>query len=235
MPDFLTLSPFVEAHSQTYGFQPRNASRHGRQTLWRGSALSDHWRAAVLLGLALGYATLRYNVLKGVPWSDWPAYTANKALGVGALLSMAAAIFRLRQPARSGTPFLIWAGALALTHSLLSFALLDPVYYPRLFESGKLTSIAGLSLTLGALLMTGLELGARRAGVWSHGLRLRVLALIAFGTGVHAALPALSTWFEPASWPGGLPPLTLISFLTGALTLGVWLSQGFSRSASRQG
>lgn len=235
MPDFLTRPPFAEADSGTFGFQSRKVPREGQQTLWRERALSDHWRAATLLGLALGYATLRYNVLKGVPWPDWPAYTANKALGVGALLSMTAAIFRLRQPARGGTPFLIWAGVLALTHSLLSFALLDPVYYPRLFQGKKLTEIAGISLTLGALLMAGLELGARRAGVWSHSLRLRTLALIAFGTGLHAALPALSTWFEPASWPGGLPPLTLISFLAGTLTLGVWLSQALSRPASRQG
>ncbi|MCW2393553.1 hypothetical protein [Sphingobium sp. B11D3A] len=233
MPDFLTLSPFVEADSRTYSFQPRETSRHSRQARWRWSAIGDHWRAAALLGFALGYATLRYNVLKGVPWADWPAYTVNKALAVGSLILMVAAVFRLRQPARSGTPFLIWAGALALTHSLLSFPLLNPIYYPRLFESGKLTGIAGLSLTLGALLMAGLELGARRAGVWSYGLRVRALTLIAFGTGVHAALPAVSTWFEPAKWPGGLPPLTLISFLAGALTLGIWLYQGLSRSASR--
>ncbi|MBN8819288.1 MAG: hypothetical protein J0I80_11305 [Sphingomonas sp.] len=235
MTEILTLSPSEEADSPTYIFQPRKASQHSQQLRWRGSTLSDHWRVAALLGLALGYATLRYNVLKGVPWSDWPAYTANKALAVGSLLLIAAAAFRLRQPARSGTPFLVWAGALALTHSLLSFALLNPIYHPRLFDAGKLTGVAGLSLTLGALLIAGMELGARRAADWSSSLRLGSLTVIAFGTGVHAALPALSTWIEPANWPGGLPPLTLISFLIGALTLGSWFYQAPSRAASQQG
>ncbi|MET0371990.1 MAG: hypothetical protein ABW039_11515 [Sphingobium sp.] len=183
----------------------------------------DHRLAAGLLGLALGYATLRYNGFKGVPWADWPAYTVNKALAVGALLIIAAGVIRLsRQSGRSGI-LLGWAGALALAHSLLSFAMLNPTYYGRLFDTGKLTALAGLSLTLGALSMAGLELGARRASAWSPALRHRTLALIAFASGVHAALPALASWVEPATWPGGMPPLTLISFLTGALAVAFWL------------
>lgn len=182
-----------------------------------------HRLAAGLIGAALLYATVRYNVFKGVPWVDWPAYTVNKALAVGSLLIIVAAVVRLGRPlARTGV-LLGWAGVLALAHSLLSFALLNPTYYTRLFADNRLTAVAGLSLTLGALLMAGLDLGARRAAGWSSRLRHGLLALIAFGSGLHAALPAISTWVQPASWPGGLPPLTLISFLAGSLAVAVWL------------
>jgi len=184
---------------------------------------ADHWRAASLLGLALSYATLRYNVFKGVPWADWPAYTVNKALAVGALLIIAAAVIRLARSGRRSGVLLGWAGALALAHSLLSFAMLNPVYYPRLFDDGRLTAIGGLAMALGALLMAAMDVGARRSVVWSHAARHRTLALIALGSGVHAALPGLPSWTAPGSWPGGLPPLTLISFLASVLAVAVWL------------
>lgn len=183
----------------------------------------DHAQAVGLFGVALLYATLRYNVVKRVPWVDWPAYTVNKALAVGALLIFVASVIRLVRPEGRSSALLSWGGALALAHSLLSFALLNPTYYSRLFEGGRLTALAGLSLTLGALLMAGLELGARRSAGWSHVLRHRTLALIAFGSGLHAALPAASAWLEPVTWPGGLPPLTLISFLAGSLAVAFWL------------
>jgi len=182
----------------------------------------DDLLSAGLLGVALLYATLRYNLFKGVPWQDWPAYTVNKAFAVGSLLIVAAATIRLSKRNSGSARLLAWGGALALAHSLLSFALLSPTYYPRLFEGVKLTALGGLSLTLGVLLIAGVELGARRASAWSAGLRHATLALIAFGTGVHAALPSLSTWFNRATWPGGMPPLTLISFLVGTLALLAW-------------
>jgi hypothetical protein len=176
--------------------------------------------ATALFAAALGYATLRYNVFKGVPWADWPAYTVNKALAVASLLMIAATVIRLGRPrARTGT-LMGAAGALALAHSLLSFALLNPGYYARLFdEDGKLTFVAGLSLTLGAGVMAAMELGARRSANWSLSLRQRTLALVAFLTGFHAALPAVSSWLEPAAWPGGMPPLTLISFTAGVVAV----------------
>lgn len=189
-----------------------------------GAGRADHRTAGLLTGASLLYATVRYNLFKGVPWADWPAYTVNKALAVGSLLIVLVGVIRLcRSDGRSGV-LLGWAGALALAHSLLSFALLDPTYYPRLFEAGKLTAPAGLSLTIGVLATAGMELGARRAGSWPRPLRHGTLALIAFCGGLHAALPATSTWLAPASWPGGLPPLTLISFLAGALAVTLWLS-----------
>jgi hypothetical protein len=177
---------------------------------------------AALMAGALGYATLRYNVFKGVPWADWPAYTVNKALAVASLLMLAASALRLRRPdARIGI-LMATAGALALAHSLLSFALFDPGYYPRLFAAGKLTATAGLSLTLGAGVMAAMELGARRADRWTPAVRHRALAAVAFASGTHAALPALASWAEPSTWPGGMPPLTLISFLAGVIAVAGW-------------
>jgi hypothetical protein len=226
MSDLLTLSP---SDPGTTLLAPRAAIERPEG---EGAAASaavalgrDHLISAGVLGAALGYATLRYNVLKGVPWADWPSYTVNKALAVGALLLIAAAVLRLVRARRSTGTLLAWAGVLALVHSLLSFALFTPLYFPRLFEAGKLTFAAGLAMTLGVAVMAVMELGARRSDAWRPSLRHAALAWAAFVGGVHAALPALATWFDPGTWPGALPPLTLISFLAGALALGVWLGR----------
>lgn len=174
-------------------------------------------------GAALAYATLRYNVFRGVPWADWPSYTLNKALAVASLLLIAAAVIRLRRPGRRIATIMVAAGALGLAHSLLSFALLDPLYYERLYEGGKLTFAAGLSLALGVAATAAMDVGARKSSGWTPARRHAALALIAFAVGLHAALPAFGTWIAPGTWPGGLPPLTLISFLTGSAALAAWL------------
>jgi hypothetical protein len=185
------------------------------------SGVGDHLLSGGALGLALVYATVRYNVFKGVAWADWPSYTVNKALAVGALVLIAIAVLRLVRGGRTAA-LLAWSGALAWSHSLLSFALLNPSYFPRFFDGVKLGFNGGASLAVGAGIMAMLELGARRAGGWSVGIRIAALAVLAFAAGIHAALPALATWIEPANWPGAMPPLTLISFLAGTLALGVW-------------
>lgn len=172
-------------------------------------------------GGAIGYATLRYNVFKGVPWTDWPAYTLNKALAFAALGLIALAVFRIAARRPTGT-ILAVGGALGLAHSLLSFALLDPAYYPRFYAGGKLTFLAGLSLTLGAAATVAMDLGARKCGGWRPGRRQAALAAIAFGVGLHAALPAVTTWIAPATWPGGLPPITLLSFAIGTVAAIGW-------------
>lgn len=197
-------------------------------------ALRDHAVAAGLLGLALLYATLRYNVFKHVPWSDWPGYTTNKALAVGSLLLLAAAVLRLARRQPSGI-LLLWSGGLALSHSLLSFALLSPLYFPKLFYEGKLTAAAGLSLLLGALLMAVMEIGARLGSEWPPAWRQGSLALVAFGTGLHASVTAFPSWVETGTWPGGLPPLTLISFVTGTVALIIWLRSRRVRASILQG
>jgi hypothetical protein len=173
-------------------------------------------------GGSFAYATLRYNVFKGVPWTDWPAYTLNKALAFAALALIALAMFRLAARRSTGT-ILAAGGAFGLVHSLLSFALLDPVYYPRLYDSGKLTFLAGLSLTLGAAAAAAMDIGARKSGSWRPNQRHAALAAIAFGIGLHAALPAFSTWIVPATWPGSLPPITLLSFAVGTLAAAGWI------------
>lgn len=189
--------------------------------------------AVAILG-TLAYATLRYNVFKGVPWADWPAYTLNKALAFSALVLIALAVVRLGAGRRTSI-VMASAGALAFTHSLLSFALLNPLYFPRLYLDGRLTFAAGLSLAIGVAATAAMDVGARRSTTWPANRRHAAIALIALAVGLHAALPAFASWIAPSTWPGWLPPITLLSFLCGCAALIIWVrhSRGGAKSQSR--
>ncbi len=179
-------------------------------------ARRDHYIAMASLGVALTYATIRYNVFKHVPWADWPGYVVNKALALAGLALIGLSVLRMIRSGRTIRRFMVWAGGMTLAHVLLSVALLKTDYFAKLFADGKLTFLAGWSMLLGAGAYALLEIGARRSRQWDTAARLEVLALVALLTGLHAALPSVASWFQPAIWPGGLPPITLISFVIGA-------------------
>lgn len=190
------------------GLGVHDSAREGRAPV-RTSLLA-------LLGSAL-YATVRYNIFKGVPWSDWPAYTLNKALALAALVVLVLSVVRRRSA--QGPPdgsTLYMASVFASMHVLLSLSLLTPVYYENLFVQGKLTAAAGLSMALGAVAAAVMAAGKRLhlGGLDTDG-RSRSLAILAFVVGLHAALQGFTGWLAPATWPGRMLPITLISFLLG--------------------
>jgi len=171
----------------------------------------DHALAAALLGAALAYATVRYNVLKGVPWSDWPGYIVNKALAVAGLWLLAWSAWRKLAGRRSTRVPMGWAGCLILSHVLVSLGLFGSVVFPKYFADGKVNLVGGASLLAGALAVTLLEIGARCASAWPRRTWLRTLAAVIALSALHTALPGFAGWFVPREWPGSLPPLTLLA------------------------
>ena len=189
----------------------------------------------VITAASLAYATLRYNVFKGVAWADWPVFILNKGLALASLLLLAAWILGHRRSTDASEPALLAAASrLMLAHIGLSLAALSPVYFPAFFADGRLTWQAGTALAIGvaaavalpvvsrpgrahrpgfaasASSRCGLPCGVVRVSSWftpaAHRSRLRGLGLIAFAAGCHAALFGYSSWFTPAAWPGSCRP-----------------------------
>ncbi len=177
------------------------------------------WLALVA---SVAYATARYNIFKGVPWSDWSAYTLNKAFGLAALFLLVLSALRKRSAEKQPNDrTLFMAGVFASTHVVLSLTLFSPAYYPNLFVQDKLTAAAGLSMMLGAVAAAAMTAGSRpHAGQNANGGG-RSLAILAFAAGVHAMLQGFAGWFAPSTWPGMMPPITLISFLLGSAPVAV--------------
>ena len=178
----------------------------------------------VLLALfgSIAYATVRYHVFKGVSWSDWSIYTLNKAFALAALVLVITSIIRLRAgQGLSIARTMLMASVFAVLHVQMTLALLSPAYYAKLFSQGKLTAAAGVAVALGAIITVAMIVGAKTSPELGMDNRPRSLALLAFATGTHAAIPSLTSWFEPSTWPGLMPPITLLSFLLGAAAIGI--------------
>lgn len=174
-------------------------------------------RATTVAWVVLGstaYATIRYNLLQGTPWVDWPTLVLNKALGFSSLLLLVIAVLRLRSPRQSSpSQALQAAGVLAALHVLLSLVLLTPAYYDKFFREGKFTAAAAWSMLLGSVAAVVMVTGAKRSEGQDPKRRILKLALLALVVGLHALLQASAAWFEPSRWPGAMPPITLLSFL----------------------
>jgi hypothetical protein len=173
----------------------------------------------VITAGSLAYATLRYNVFKGVAWSDWPVFVLNKGLALASLALLAAWILGHRRSTDASEPALLAAASrLMLAHIGLSLVVLSPVYFPAFFVEGRLTWQAGAALAIGMAAAVSLPAASRPGR--AHRSRLRGLGLIAFAAGCHTALFGYSNWFAPPEWPGYLPPITLVSFAAGLLGIG---------------
>jgi hypothetical protein len=108
-------------------------------------------------------------------------------------------------------------------HVGLSLALLSPAYYPDLFVGGKLTVAVGWSMMLGATAAALMYAGRGPHGGQDPHEVVRNLAILALASGVHAMLQGFLKWFAPSTWPGMMPPITLISFLLGLAAVAVYL------------
>jgi hypothetical protein len=168
----------------------------------------------MITAASVAYATIRYNVFKGVAWTDWPVFVLNKGLALSSVVLLAAWILRHRRSTDVSEPALLAAASrLMLAHIGLSLVVLSPVYFPAFFVDGRLTWQAGAALSIGMAAAVGLPVVSRPGR--AHRSRRRGLGLIVFAAGCHAALFGYSSWFTPAAWPGSLPPITLVSFAAG--------------------
>jgi hypothetical protein len=174
----------------------------------------------VLLTTSL-YATFRYNVFKGVAWSEWPVYILNKVFALSALLLLMIYALRCRRGAAEVSARLLpVAWILMLLHVGISLAILNPAYYVKYFQGAKLTWQAGWSTMLGVVAAVGLHKFCRACELNNNIALPAKMGSLAFVSGLHAALLGYAGWFQPATWPGHMIPITLISFVAGSVALG---------------
>ncbi len=191
----------------------------------------------ILFLLSLLYSILRYNIFKGIAWSQLPLFIVNKAVSLSAVLLMATSLFAGRKISvderykelamRYG-----WAGfQFIVVHTLLSLILLNPGYYEKFYQTGRLTFKAELFLLFGVMAFVLLVIYSINAALQRWGVEpfhpgvanssIRTAAVI-FIAG-HLFVMGFNGWFNIAYWPGSLPPITLIAFIV----IFIILSAGF--------
>ena len=197
------------------------------------------WFAVFFLA-AEAYAVLRYHLFGSTPWSDLLFYTTNKALAISSAVALSA-VLALRPLAVLGwqVPSALMAarpdlGRLALVaaciHAFLSYGLLGPEYYPKFYASGlSLNAIGRWSLLFGWISMALYwlyHLHRQRSGnsrtqisLLSQLTGFVLLSMIA----LHTVVMGFRAWLSPESWPGALPPISLLSavfLVAGAVAVG---------------
>lgn len=193
---------------------------------------------ALLFGLPMSYAIVRYHVFGGAEWVHFPLFIANKAISLAAVFFIAMSYLtgktiRVYDSDPDKRLILIkFCGlmgfSLAAIHTFMSLLLFSPDYYPKLFEAeGRLNLTGELSMAFGVLSLWCLSIAvitslpfmfeAVGADRWKRGQRMgySCLALV----GGHVLVMGFVGWLQPAGWHGLLPPISLIAFIAALITL----------------
>ena len=191
--------------------------------------------SGIVIGLSFAYAAARYVILGDVSADQLPAFILNKALSFAGLALIALAVGA--RPIASAIPWAQWLRtdrrALGMTglglsavHTVLSLMLLRPVYFAKFYvhDSGMMTGLAEGAMLAGTVALVFLIWQSRitasasdpsqqrEAAVMRRRLGTIVLAL----TLLHVALMGGPGWLAPSTWPGALPPITLVSAVVAA-------------------
>lgn len=180
---------------------------------------------------SIGYAILRYHVMGPVLWKDLPFYTLNKGVALSAFImlifnftfgplhnlgvKMPEGLLNARR-ALGMTGFLF-----TLIHVIMSFMIFNPEVYGKFFQNnGTLTLYAGLSMLGGILAFVILwgynlsfqtHLSEDKKFIQFITSRNFLLTAMLFSL-IHLFFMGYEGWLEPATWHGGLPPISLIAF-----------------------
>ena len=190
----------------------------------------------VVFGAALAYSILRYHVASDVAWAHFPLFILNKATSLAAVVFVACSYLIGRvirwhndDPQRKLVVIKfcgLMGFSLAAIHAFFSVCLLNPSYFAKFFaDDGRLNLTGELGLAVGVVALWALAmpaittlpmmpkaLGGRR---WKRSQRMGYLCLCLVVA--HLVVFGVKGWMTPDSWPGRLPPISLVAVVGAAL------------------
>lgn len=182
------------------------------------------------------YAIVRYNIFDGVGWSYLPLFISNKAISFSALIFMAlscclGALVRfwpkIFSPVLNQRKYFGLLGfGLAVAHSIISVLIFNPEYYAKFFAgNGQLTFAGEMSMFFGvfAFWVFGMMAIVSVPGVEDSIDRKTWRRIHKYGpaglflTLLHLVMMGYTSWLDPASWPAGLFPISLVAAVIAGL------------------
>lgn len=168
--------------------------------------------AAAILAASLAYAVIRYNVFGDVPVRQIPLYVVNKAAALASLVLLGLSLVAGDRDARKryGRAGLFLLGG----HAVISAVILRPAYFAKYYrEDGTFYANieAGLAFGVAGVLCAAYLFMAAPKENNGKSLRRGVGRLALAATAIHTALLGYPVWTDFQSWPGYLPPITLLA------------------------
>jgi DMSO/TMAO reductase YedYZ heme-binding membrane subunit len=193
---------------------------------------------AVVFGVSLLYAIIRYHLAGDVAWGHFPLFILNKATSLAAVVFIALSYLipkvipwhddnkplRLVVVKFCGLMGFFMAGA----HAFFSVCLITPAYFAKYFDAdGRLNGQGEVGLAVGVIALfflmspaiTTLPMMPKAIGGqrWKRSQRMGYIALIFVV--VHLIALGLKGWLAPQGWTAGLPPISLLAFVAALVPL----------------
>ena len=169
------------------------------------------------------YAIVRYNVFGDVGADSIPMYISNKAVSFSAVIFLLVASHRLLVADTAGSRF--WGTAsihASAVHILMSMALLNDTYFEQIFSADGSMNIWGEASTLAGTLAAYFYFGLIQGSTRREKLRLPKLFASVF-VALHLILMGSSGWLKITDWPGGMPPISLLSFTSALVAASLYM------------
>ncbi|HEY5653144.1 MAG TPA: hypothetical protein VIR63_02100 [Pontiella sp.] len=175
-----------------------------------------------ILVLTFAYSLLRYVVFGPVDLIHTPVYLLNKSVSMTSVICLFLSLryFGKRNPA-GAKYFGIASFHTASAHILLSLSILSAAYYPKFFHVDKMNLVGELTMMFGVvaaylyLFICPVRQGAAFPVIY------QIVAVLMIGG--HLVSMGLKGWLAVSQWYGGLPPISLISFIFLVACLGLLL------------
>lgn len=158
------------------------------------------------------YAVVRYCGFGGVSLIHVPVYVMNKSISMAASVALLMAAMSVARSLREAAIF--WGKAcanLAFVHVLLSLSILSKGYFDKFFDNGKMSLAGEATVFFGAMAaycIWRLNTRVMKPAEW----RTTTAAVYTLVAG-HLFAMGWDGWLQVQKWNGGLPPITLLSFL----------------------
>ncbi|HUJ16742.1 MAG TPA: hypothetical protein VL197_02015 [Nitrospirota bacterium] len=168
------------------------------------------------------YAVIRYAGFGHVSLIHVPVYIMNKSISMTAVEALFMAALGLMRSEKDAVRF--WTDAcsqLVFVHILLSLGILTKGYFASYFEGDKMSLTGEVVLLMGAL--AAYCFWRLKAAAIKPALQRTLTLLACTLVAVHLFAMGFDGWLHVEKWNGGMPPITLLSFLLVISSLTVYL------------
>lgn len=196
----------------------------------------DSWKFTLtsleaIFVLFLLYTITRYVVFKGLPPTQIPFYLMNKTIAVTtvAMLGISLGLGPLNNLFHGKFESIIGARkyfglvgfGLASLHTIMSLALLRPIYYGKFFKGDALNFIGETTLLFGTfalfffsvLAIVSIPSVSEKLDKKAWG-NIRKIGYLGYGlVMMHVFVMGYTGWLDTSTWPGKMLPISLVAFL----------------------
>lgn len=170
-----------------------------------------HWLVLVIFFLiTFIYAFLRYNIFGETPMTDIPTVIVNKAISFTLTIWLLYAYWKFYTSDNIDVFHQHYElfRKMIFIHIFLSLLIMCERLIPKFFGSQSYTLWGGLSLLAGVL----------ASSLLSYSLNKTFMFIFLLLFKMHLFFMGFQGWLKPQSWPGYMPPITLICFIIVLIT-----------------